>query len=123
MLQTSGRLASMSHLSGPRRPSAGRGFVARMRFPTETVRVIRNEGTDDEETFEVVAHIQPKSGFFDIDTPIYEGDIVEVADPRGGPDGRARRLAQLVEVNNNAPRGMEHIEVKWRHSTLTSHHE
>lgn len=80
---------------------------------TEMVKIIHAEGTDDETTTEVVAHIQPKSGFFEVDAPIYEGDIVEVHDPRKGPDGRERRLAVEVSVLSNAPHGMAHTEVKW----------
>ncbi len=103
----------MSNPSGPGSPARRGSFIARTRVPTETVRVIRNEATDDEETFEVVGHIQPDSGFFDVDTPIYEGDIVEVADPRKGPEGRERRLAQRVKVNHNAPARAQHTEVIW----------
>jgi uncharacterized protein (TIGR02391 family) len=95
------------------RPARGRGFLARTPFPKETVRVIRNEGTDDEEILEVVGHIQPDSGFFDVDAPIFEGDIVEVADPRMGSEGRERRLAQRVKVNSNAPESVQHTQVIW----------
>ena len=94
------------------RPRPG-GFISRLGFPTETVQIIHAEGTDEEETFEIVAHIQPASGFFDVDTPIYEGDIVVVADPRKGPDGRERRLAREVKVNNNAPSNAQHTEAIW----------
>src|SRR5216683_2627434 len=89
------------------RPARSAGFLSRSPFPTEIVRIIRNEGTDSEVVTEVEAHIQPKSGFFDVDAPVYEGDVVEVADPRGGPDGRERRLAAQVKVNNNAPTALQ----------------
>jgi hypothetical protein len=74
------------------------------------VRIIHAEGTADEERREVEAHVQPQAGFFEVETPIYEGDIVELDDPRGGTE---RRLAQEVHVYSSAPQGMAHTEVKW----------
>lgn len=78
-----------------------------------TVTVVHNPGTEDEERFETEAHIQAKTAFFAVDTPIYEGDVVEFPDPRGG---RARKVAASVDVNNptgSSFRGMEHIHVTW----------
>lgn len=72
--------------------------------------VIRHEGTDSEARFEVDAHVQPKKGFFAVDTPIYEGDVVVVPDPRGGVD---RRIAKLVEVFDHGPKNMQNTEVTW----------
>lgn len=59
------------------------------------------------------AHIQAKAGFFAVDTPIYEGDVVEFLDPRRGT---TRKVAATVDVNNpTGPsfRGMQHIHVTW----------
>lgn len=82
-------------------------------FGHETVGVIHAEGTADEKRFSVEAHIQPDSGFVAVDTPIYEGDVIEINDPRGGTD---RRLVKEVRIHN--PRGssfsgMRHTELKW----------
>lgn len=82
-------------------------------FGITKVTVVRNPGTADEERFETEAHIQAKSAFFAVDTPIYEGDVVEFPDPRGG---MARKVAAGVDVNN--PTGssfqrMKHIHVTW----------
>lgn len=100
---------------GPGRP-AGRGdsFVRGIGSPfgTQTVKIIRNAETDDEEVDEVEAHVQGEKGFFDVDTPIFEGDLVEVADPRR-PEGVERRLATKVKVNNMGPTNMQHISVTW----------
>lgn len=82
-------------------------------FGTAQVTVFHNLGTDDEQHFEVEAHIQAKAGFFAVDTPIYEGDVVEFPDPRGG---LVRKVAASVDVNNpTGPtfRGMEQIHVTW----------
>jgi uncharacterized protein (TIGR02391 family) len=76
-------------------------------------KIIHNAGTPDEEVCEVDALIQGEAGFFEVDTPIFEGDLVEVPDPRRGPDGVERRLARKVKVNNMGPRNMHHIHVEW----------
>lgn len=82
-------------------------------FGTTKVTVVNNPGTEDEHRFETEAHVQAKTGFFAVDTPIYEGDIVEFHDPRGGT---TRKVAATVDVNNpTGPsfRGVEHIHVTW----------
>ena len=81
-------------------------------FTTQTVKIIRDAGTADEEVNEVEAHIQSEMGFFDVDTPIFEGDLVEVADPRR-PEGVERRHVAKVDVNNFGSAHMHHICVKW----------
>ncbi|NHA69908.1 hypothetical protein [Phycicoccus flavus] len=50
-------------------------FMSQMRaaFGTEMVRVIRNSGTEDEESFETEAHIQGETGSFDVNTPVFRG--------------------------------------------------
>lgn len=75
--------------------------------------IIHAAGTGDETAFEADALVQSESGFFEVDTPIYEGDIVVVPDPRKGPGGIERRLVQKVKVNNFGPRDMQHIKVVW----------
>lgn len=72
--------------------------------------IVRHEGTESEERHEVEAHIQPKSGFFDMETPIYEGDLVLIPDPRGGTD---RRVAASVEIHDYGPKMMRHTQVTW----------
>src|SRR4051812_735101 len=76
-------------------------------------KIVHNPGTDDEETHEADALIQGEAGFFEVDTPIFEGDLVEVPDPRRGPDGVERRLARKVKVNNMGSRDMHHVHVEW----------
>lgn len=89
-------------------------FPSRFRsLGTTTVTIVNNPGTEDEQRFEAEAHIQAKAGFFAVETPIYEGDVVEFPDPRGGT---TRKVAATVDVNNpTGPsfRGMEHIHVTW----------
>jgi uncharacterized protein (TIGR02391 family) len=83
---------------------------------TKTVVIVRHEGTSDEARTNVEAMIQSQSGFFDVATPIYEGDIVEIPDPRGGTD---RRLAAEVHVNDSGPKQLHHTEVKWGKAPAT----
>jgi uncharacterized protein (TIGR02391 family) len=80
------------------------------RAGTESVTIVHAEGTEQETRIEVRAHIQPETGFFEVDAPVYEGDIVLVADPRGGLDPR---LAGTVKVYNVGPSHMRHTEVTW----------
>lgn len=82
-------------------------------FGVTKVNVINNPGTEAERSFETEAQIQAKSAIFPVDTSIYEGDIVEFPDPRGGT---TRKIAATVDVNNPTGlpfRGMEHIHVTW----------
>jgi uncharacterized protein (TIGR02391 family) len=74
------------------------------------VKIVHNPGTEGEAAIEVDALIQAEAGYFEIDTPIYGSDIVEVPDPRGGVD---RRLAREVNMNNAGSAELHHIEVKW----------
>ena len=90
------------------------GFLAgrKATVGTQMVVIIHDEGGHDETRTEVEAHIQAKKGLFEVETPIYEGDIVELDDPRGGRD---RRLVAEVNIHK-VPRGnqrMNHIEVVW----------
>lgn len=80
------------------------------RHGTKKVVIVRHEGTEDETRTEVEAMIQAESGFFDVTTPIYEGDVVEIPDPRGGTD---RRLAAEVHVNDYGSKQLHHTQVKW----------
>ncbi len=77
----------------------------------KTVTVIHGEGSDDEERFEVEAHIQPASGMFAVNAPVHGGDVVEFEDPRGGT---TRRIAANVAVYDVGPSEVQHIEVDWR---------
>lgn len=77
---------------------------------TKKVTIIHLEGTEDETRFETEAMVQPRSGFFDVTTPVYEGDTIEFADPRGGVD---RKIAAEVKVNDMGSRQLRHTEVVW----------
>lgn len=77
---------------------------------SKRVEIIHCEGTRDERRLTVEAHIQPEAGFFAVETPVYEGDVVEIPDPRGGTD---RRSVAAVKVNDFGSESMRHIEAVW----------
>jgi uncharacterized protein (TIGR02391 family) len=80
------------------------------RAGTKQVVVVHAEGTDSEQRFEIEAQVQAESGFFSVEAPVYDGDIVLVPDPRGGID---RKVAAEVKVNDYGPDHMRHTEVIW----------
>lgn len=82
-------------------------------FGYETVEVIHAEGTSDECRFSVEAHIQPDMGFVAVETPIYEGDIVEIKDPRGGVDRRFVSEVKIYDAKAPQFRDMRFTELKW----------
>jgi len=84
-------------------------------FPKQDVVIIRGLGTDEEARTTVRAMIQAASGFFNLDCPIFDGDSVEVPDPRGGT-----RLLYVRKVDIHDTTGasgllasMGHIEAHW----------
>lgn len=83
-------------------------------FGSEEVTIIKGKGTASEKRVPSRAQLQANSGFFDVDTPIYEGDYVEAADPRGGT---REFYAQKVDVNggNGSPtfEALSHIQAHW----------
>lgn len=83
-------------------------------FPQQDVVIIHCAGTDQEQRNSVRAIVQSRSAQFDLDTPIYEGDVVELEDPRGG---KRRLSVDQVDINDvrggPAFHGMSHISVKW----------
>jgi len=86
-------------------------FLRQMRaLGVQKVVVIHNQGQPDEQRNEIEAHVQPKKGFFEVDTPVYEGDVVELPDPRGGID---RRHVNKVEWYKIGRPQLDHIEVTW----------
>lgn len=85
---TSVAAGSMVNLSIPKQ-SASRlrpgPFVSHMPFKKQIVKIIRNEGTDEEGVTEVWAHIQAASGFIDLDTPISRATSLKWRIRRRGP--------------------------------------
>lgn len=73
-----------------------RGFGSS--FPQHDVEIIRAAGTSEEYRSTTRAMIQPEAGYFDLDTQIYDGDIVELDDPRGG---RRQLYVDHVDIHDH----------------------
>lgn len=86
-------------------------FLDRTRsaFGTDDVVLIHDAGLASETRIIVEAHIQPELGFFELDTPIYEGDLVEVDDSRGGKRTLYVAVVNMYKTSSN----LKHTEVKW----------
>lgn len=82
-------------------------------FGHETVEVVHAENTADEKRFSVEAHVQPDSGFVSVDAPIYEGDIVEIKDPRGGVQRKLVSEVKIYDPKGASFRSMRYTELKW----------
>lgn len=82
-------------------------------FGHETVDVVHAEGTSDERRFSVEAHIQPDSGYVAVDTPIYEGDIVEIKDPRGGIERKLVGEVKIYDPKGASFRKMRYTKLTW----------
>lgn len=87
------------------------GFLAQNPFPVSAVRIIRAEGTADKTITETHCHVQPDTGYFDFDTPVFEGDIVEMPDPRPGAGGHMRKVASKVDIYDAGR--IQYIHVTW----------
>lgn len=105
---------------------AGGSFLGGMggAFKISDVEIVRHRGDADEERLKSRGHIQPRAGFFELNTPIYEGDEVELPDPRGGTQVL---YAAKVEMHDAGSPRMSHTEVTWgrrpapRPQVATSH--
>ena len=75
------------------------GFISRQSFAKQAVRIVHADRSVDEE----VAHVRGSTGFFDIEAPVREGDVVDV-------DGR-RSDRHPCNVRDSGPRLMRHIQV------------
>lgn len=87
-------------------------FLSRMP-KRQIVRIVRDEGTPEESSTEVWAHIQETSGFFDPGTLVHEGDIVVVEQSGEGDAGKRRLLAVRVDEHTRGARYLQHVKVKW----------
>jgi hypothetical protein len=77
--------------------------------PPADVVVVRAPATPDEERIETSAIVVGDSVFFEVTERVYEGDIVETPDPRGGV---LRRTVRKVDINQSpfGDTGLDHIE-------------
>ena len=72
------------------------------------VTLIKNYGQPGETRQTVECSIDDDTGLFPIDTQVYEGDVVELADPRGGT-----RHLQVAAIKIYDQGVLDHIEARW----------
>lgn len=80
-----------------------------LRSHQKSVVIVHAAGTAEETRRTTRAVIQAAKGFFDVKTQVYEGDIIEVDDPRGFVD---RRTVAKVDVHDGSA-ALAHLEVEW----------
>ncbi|MET0886124.1 MAG: hypothetical protein ABWX92_06700 [Mycetocola sp.] len=78
-------------------------------FGTQEVVLIRNAGQEGEVRHEVKSQVQGAKAFFDIDAPVYDGDIMEVPDPRGGTRTLYITAVKINQAGGGTPSHMSHI--------------
>jgi len=89
-----------------------RGFGSS--FPQHDVVIVHDGGGPAERRTNSRAIIQTVSGIFDLDTPVYEGDLVELDDPRGGKREYHVKAVDITDTNGAAAfDGMSHITAVW----------
>lgn len=79
-------------------------------FGTKRVLVTPGPESPSRSIAEFDALVQADSVDFNVDTPIYEGDLLEWDDPRGG---QKRVRASEVQVFDAGSMNLRHISVKW----------
>lgn len=72
------------------------------------VTLIKKAGESDEQRQTVECSVHQEHGLFPVTTPVSEGDVVELPDPRGG----TRRL-QVASIKIHDHGVLDHLEVKW----------
>lgn len=79
-------------------------------FGTKRVTVTPGAEQPERAVADFEALVQTDSVDFNVDTPIYEGDLLEWDDPRGA---KMRVYASGVEVFDAGSKNLRHISVKW----------
>ncbi|WP_167047549.1 hypothetical protein [Salinibacterium sp. ZJ454] len=90
---------------------SGGSFIERIgrTFGTQPVIIIHRPGESTEERHNLEAQVQGSKAFFNVDAPVYDGDVMEIIDPRGGT-----RTVHITDVKINQAGGsmsshMSHI--------------
>ncbi|WP_243063200.1 hypothetical protein [Humibacter sp. RRB41] len=77
-------------------------------FPPQDVVIVHAPGTAVEERISTKATVVQDSAFFAVHEHVYEGDIVETPDPRGGV---LRRYVKKVDINQSPfDNDLDHLE-------------
>ena len=77
-------------------------------FKPQAVVVVRSPGTADEERVDTRAIVTPEMITFEVTEKVYEGDLIEVADPRGGVIRHRVKKIDILQSPFNS--NLDHIE-------------
>jgi hypothetical protein len=110
------------HPDGMPLPNSRPGpFLARIPFPQADVVIIHAPGTPEETRTPTRVHHQAEGGFFEVDTPIYIGDMVELPDPRGGVRHMHVTKVDIQDTRDNPSMAhMAHIHAHWTEQPPTA---
>jgi uncharacterized protein (TIGR02391 family) len=73
--------------------------------------IVKRAGNEEETRIETAAEIQPKMGFFPVETDLDAGDTVEAPDPRAGRDVLRYTVAKVDIYSGHGH--LDHIEATW----------
>ena len=83
-------------------------------FPQQDVVIVHHPDAPDESRTPSRVQHQADSGLFNIDAPVYVGDIIEMPDPRGGVRRMHVTKVDITDVRNQpAFSRMSHINAHW----------
>ena len=96
----------------PPRTAPGGSFIQQVgrSFGTQRVVVVNMPGTPDEVRNDLEAQVQSKKAFFDVNAPVYEGDQMELPDPRGGTRTVWITAVDISQAGGQMSSWMSHIE-------------
>lgn len=79
-------------------------------FGTQQVVVIHNPETAAEGRRELEAQVHARKVLFDVDAQVYEGDRIELGDPRGGTRSVWVTKVDIFQAGNSGSSAISHIE-------------
>lgn len=73
------------------------------------VTLIKKFGLPEEQRLTIKGHVQPQKGIFEVDAPVHQGDVIEVADPRGGVQHLPVANVKIHQYGSE----IDNLEVEW----------
>lgn len=100
---------------------SGASFIEKMArtFGTQAVVVIHKAGQDSEERHDLEAQVQGSKAFFNVDAPVYEGDVLKIPDPRGGTRTVHITSVKINQASGSMSSNMSHIAASYSSQSPT----
>lgn len=95
----------------PLQGQSGFGAMLRRMPGTQEVTIVHDEGQANETRTTAQCNVQSTKGFFEVDTPIYEGDVIELPDPRGGLRRLTVRTVEIADEGRGS--ALSHLAAVW----------